>query len=88
MWPHALEAFHRQLRDLGWTEGQDLIIEYRWAEGQFDRLPALTEELVQLKVVIPKGANPGDPPVQQATEFDLVINPGLRRRSASRFRRY
>lgn len=50
VWPHALEAFHRQLRDLGWVEGENLIVEYRWAEGQFDRLPALVEELIGLKV--------------------------------------
>src|SRR6266508_5340550 len=50
VWPHALEAFHRGLRDLGWTEGQNIAVEYRWAEGRFDRLPALAEELVGLKV--------------------------------------
>ena len=50
VWPHALEGFRRGLRDLGWVEGQNLVVEYRWAEGHFDRLPALTEELVRLKV--------------------------------------
>ena len=50
VWPHALKAFHDRLRDLGWVEGQNIIIEYRWAEGRFDRLPALTEELIRLKV--------------------------------------
>lgn len=50
VWPHALEAFSQGLRDLGWVEGRNLVIERRWAEGQFDRLPALTEELVRLKV--------------------------------------
>jgi putative tryptophan/tyrosine transport system substrate-binding protein len=52
VWPHALEAFHRGLRDLGWTEGQNIAVEYRWAEGRFDRLPALAEELVRLNVDI------------------------------------
>lgn len=50
IWPHALEAFRSGLRDLGWIEGQNILIEYRWAEGRFDRLPALVEELVRLKV--------------------------------------
>jgi putative ABC transport system substrate-binding protein len=50
VWPHALDAFRQGLRDLGWVEGRNLIVEYRWAEGRFDRLPALAEELVRLKV--------------------------------------
>lgn len=50
VWPHALEAFRQGLRDLGWVEGQNIVVEYRWAEGQFDRLPSLVEELVRLKV--------------------------------------
>jgi putative ABC transport system substrate-binding protein len=50
VWPHALEAFRQGLRDLGWVEGKNIVIEYRWAEGRFDRLPSLMEELVRLKV--------------------------------------
>ena len=50
VWPHALDAFRQGLRDLGWIEGRNLVIEYRWAEGRFDRLPGFVEELVQLKV--------------------------------------
>jgi ABC-type uncharacterized transport system substrate-binding protein len=44
------EAFRQGLRDLGWVEGQNIVIEFRSAEGQFDRLPALATELVRLKV--------------------------------------
>ena len=50
VWPHALEAFRQGLRDLGWVEGQNIIVEYRWAEGRFDRLPSLVDDLVRLKV--------------------------------------
>jgi putative ABC transport system substrate-binding protein len=50
VWPHALEGFRQGLRDLGWVEDQNIVIEYRWAEGRFDRLPSLVEELVRLKV--------------------------------------
>jgi putative ABC transport system substrate-binding protein len=50
VWPHALEAFRSELRELGWIEGQNIAVEYRWAEGRFDRLPDLAKELVQLKV--------------------------------------
>ena len=44
------EAFLQGLRDLGWIEGKNIAIEYRWAEYKMDRLPALAEELVRLKV--------------------------------------
>jgi putative ABC transport system substrate-binding protein len=50
VWPHALEAFRQGLRDLGWVEGKNIVIEYRWAEGRFDRLPSLMQDLVRLKV--------------------------------------
>ena len=52
MFPDAIEAFRRGLRDLGWIEGQNIVIEYRWSEGRFDRLNDLAQELVQLKVDI------------------------------------
>jgi ABC-type uncharacterized transport system substrate-binding protein len=45
-----IEAFQQGLRDLGYIEGQNLIIEYRYAEGKLDRLPELAAELVRLKV--------------------------------------
>jgi putative ABC transport system substrate-binding protein len=45
-----LEAFRQGLRELGWVEGQNVLIEYRFAEGRLDRLPGLAEELVRLKV--------------------------------------
>src|SRR5215831_20786792 len=43
-------AFRRGLRDLGWIEGQTVAIEYRWAEGNPQRLPELARELVRLNV--------------------------------------
>jgi putative ABC transport system substrate-binding protein len=50
MFPDAIEAFRRGLRDLGWVEGQNIVVEYRWGEGRHDRLHDLAEELVRLKV--------------------------------------
>jgi putative ABC transport system substrate-binding protein len=45
-----LEAFRQEMRKLGWIEGKNISIEYRYAEGKFDRLPGLAADLVRLKV--------------------------------------
>jgi putative ABC transport system substrate-binding protein len=47
---YAFAALRQGLRDLGYVEGQNLIIEWRWAEGKYERLPALAADLVRLKV--------------------------------------
>ena len=44
------DAFVQRLRELGWIDGRTVAIEYRWAEGRFERAPALVAELIQLKV--------------------------------------
>jgi putative ABC transport system substrate-binding protein len=54
-----LDAFRQGLRELGWVEGQNIVIDYRFAEGKYDRLPDLAAELVWLKVdVIAAGPTP------------------------------
>jgi putative ABC transport system substrate-binding protein len=56
---HGVAAFLRRLRELGWIEGQNLIIEFRWAEGDVERLPDLAADLVRRKVdviVAPAGS--------------------------------
>jgi putative tryptophan/tyrosine transport system substrate-binding protein len=47
---YSREAFQQGLRGLGYVEGENILIEYRYAEGKFERLPELAEELVRLKV--------------------------------------
>ncbi len=69
----ALEAnllgpFREGLRDLGYVEGQNILIEYRWAEGKYDRFPALIAELIGLKVeVIVTAGTPATLAVKKAT---------------------
>ncbi len=50
VFPDAIEAFRQGLRDLGYVEGRNLTIEYRWTEGKPERVRELAEELVRLKV--------------------------------------
>jgi putative tryptophan/tyrosine transport system substrate-binding protein len=45
-WSQLVAAFQGGLRDLGYVDGENVAVEYRWAEGQFDRLPALTADLI------------------------------------------
>jgi ABC-type uncharacterized transport system substrate-binding protein len=57
--PEFREAFIQGLRDLGYVEGTNIAIEYRWAQGKLDRLPELAAELVRLKVDIILAPNSG-----------------------------
>jgi putative ABC transport system substrate-binding protein len=62
------EAFQQGLHELGYEEGRNVVIEYRYAEGKFDRLPALAAELVRLKVdVIVTGGPTATRPAKEAT---------------------
>jgi putative ABC transport system substrate-binding protein len=47
-----IAAFQKGLTEVGYSEGRNIVIESRWAEGQFDRLPAMANELVQRKVAV------------------------------------
>jgi putative ABC transport system substrate-binding protein len=51
-YPHLLAAFHRGLAETGYADGRNLAISYRWAEGDYNRLPALAAELVRQKPTV------------------------------------
>jgi len=70
----GLAALRQGLRDLGYEEGKNLVIEYRWAEGKYDRLPGLATELVRLKVdVLVTYGTPGALAAKQATTTIPVV---------------
>jgi putative ABC transport system substrate-binding protein len=68
------EAFRRSLRELGWIDGQNVTIEYRWAEGNADRLAELVAELVRAKAdVIVLSGNPAMRAAQKSTRTIPVV---------------
>jgi putative tryptophan/tyrosine transport system substrate-binding protein len=67
-----VDVFRRGLRDLGYVEGRDVVIQYRSAEGKLDRLPELAVELVRLKVdVIVTPATTGRAPLKKPLQRSL-----------------
>ena len=73
-----VEAFRQGLKDLGYVEGKNILIEFRYAEGKRDRVPSLVAELVQLKVdVLISGDDASIRAAKEATKtipIVMVIN--------------
>jgi len=68
-------AFHQGLGETGYVEGQNLAIEYRWAEGRYDRLPALTADLVgrKVEVIVTSGGTPVAMAAKSATSTIPIV---------------
>src|SRR5437867_11468230 len=75
----GVEALRAGLRDLGYVEGKNIVIEYRWAEGKYDRLPNLVAELVALKVdvIVTTGGTPPARAAKHATSTIPIVMTGV-----------
>jgi putative ABC transport system substrate-binding protein len=77
--PPLLDAFRQGLRELRWVEGQNIVIDYRFAEGRLDRLPDLAAELVRLNVdIIVSVGTQGVTAAKNATETIPIVMIGVR----------
>jgi putative ABC transport system substrate-binding protein len=72
-----IEAFRQGLRELGYVEGKNIVIEWRYAEGKFDRLPALVAELVRLKVDVIVTSGPQSTRVAKEATVTIPIVMGF-----------
>jgi len=71
--PH-LQGFRQGLQDFGYVEGKNIVVEYRWAEGRYERLPELAGELVRSKVdIIVTHGTPGTRAAKQATQTIPIV---------------
>jgi putative tryptophan/tyrosine transport system substrate-binding protein len=71
-----VEALRQRLRELGYVEGKNIVIEYRYAEGKSERLPDLAAELVRLKVDVIITAGAGSSPAKKATATIPIVFAG------------
>src|SRR5439155_7483734 len=68
-----VEALRQGMRDLGYIEGQNIIIEYRYVQGKRDRVPELAAELLNLKVDVIIAVGPMTPPLAKAVKSVPIV---------------
>src|SRR3984893_2992837 len=66
-------AFRQGLKETGYVEGQNLAIEYHWAEGQYDRVPSMAAELVRREVAVIVANSPGNLAGKAATKTIPIV---------------
>jgi putative ABC transport system substrate-binding protein len=71
--PAILAAFRRGLEEIGYVEGQNVAVEYRWADGQYDRLPALAADLVGRRVAVIVANGPAVQTAKSATSALPIV---------------
>ncbi len=74
-WLAYLATFHQGLKEAGYVDGQNVTIEYRWADGHYDRLAMLAADLVRLHVdlIVATGGNPSAHAAKAATTTTPIV---------------
>src|SRR5262249_22490827 len=74
-WTRPMAGFRQGLSEMGWIEGRNVAVEYRWGEGRFDRMPAMAADLISRKVavILVGGYIPGVRAVMAATQTIPIV---------------